>query len=204
MRRSVSDILAIMALAGVYLLVARLGLALDAVGGFATLVWPPSGICLAAILLRGRRVWPGIFIGAAAANILAGASVMVAVGIASGNTLEAIAGAYLLRRVPHFRTSLENVASVVGLVTLSAVLSTLLSATVGVTSLYLGGAITRPHLGDAWRAWWIGDMVGALIVAPIILVWATRPHAHFRPHFVERVALPMAVLVVSVTTFFGG
>src|SRR5687768_11210386 len=79
-------LVAIVGLATVYALAARLGLGLDAVAGFATLVWPPSGIALAALLILGYRVWPGVFIGAFVANMLTGASPLVAVGIGVGNT----------------------------------------------------------------------------------------------------------------------
>jgi signal transduction histidine kinase len=205
MPRRVTDVLAIVGLAAVYVLVARLGLGFDAVAGFATLVWPPTGISLAAVLLLGYRVWPGVFIGAAIANTLTGASIAVALGIATGNTLETLAGVYLIRRfVPHFRKSLESVTSVVGLIGFGALLSTVLSATFGVASLYLGHTVTRSQLALTWRAWWLGDMVGALLVAPIVLVWATPPHARFRRKWVELLALGIAVIAVSVTTFFSG
>jgi signal transduction histidine kinase len=205
MPRRVTDVLAIVALAAVYVLVARFGLAFDAVAGFATLVWPPTGISLAAVLLLGYRVCPGIFIGAAIANALIGASPAVALGIATGNTLEALAGAYLLRRfVPQFRTALESVTSVFGLIVFAALLSPVLSASFGVASLYLGDFITRSNLAETWRAWWLGDMVGALLAAPIILVWATRPRARFRQNWVELLALGIAVIAASVTTFFSG
>ena len=204
MSRRWFDNFAIFALAAVYVVVARLGLALDAVAGFATLVWAPTGISLAAILLLGKRVWPGIFIGAAVANVLTGAAVPVALGIACGNTLEALAGAYLLLRIPHFRPTLENVTSVIGLILTAAVISPLISATIGVASLYLGHAVSTAMLLETWRAWWLGDMVGALLVAPIIMVWAATPRVRFRTHWAEAAALTIAVIAVSLTTFFNG
>src|SRR3954447_19152843 len=103
-------------LAVLYVLSARLGLAFDPVSGFATLVWPPTGISLAAILLLGNRVAPGIFLGALCANLLAGAPVPVAAGIGIGNACEALVGAFLLRRVPGFSITLERVTSVIALI----------------------------------------------------------------------------------------
>src|SRR5688500_10464354 len=85
-----------------YVLTARLGLGLDAVGGFAALVWAPSGIALAAVLLFGREVWPAIAIGALAANTWAGAPLPVALAIAAGNTAEALVASWALHRVPGF------------------------------------------------------------------------------------------------------
>src|ERR1700737_3813470 len=92
--------------AALYILAALVGLRLDAVSGFASLVWPPTGIALAAVLLAGRRIWPGIFIGALVANVLTGAPTLGAAGIATGNTLEAVAGAFALKRVTGFRPGL--------------------------------------------------------------------------------------------------
>jgi signal transduction histidine kinase len=204
MIQRVPRIPAILCLAALYVVAARVGLAVDAVAGFATLVWPPTGIALAAILLLGRRVWPGIFLGAAIANILTGAPIAVALGIATGNTLEAVVGGYLIRRVPHFMPTLENVTSVVALIVRAVLLSTLISASIGVASLYVGGIFESNQLFDAWRAWWIGDMVGALLVAPAILVWSTRPHIVPRHNPAEYLGLWFAVIAVGVTTFFDG
>src|SRR5436190_21926467 len=95
-------------LAAAYIVAARLGLSFNPVGGFATLVWPPTGIALAALLIFGQRLWPGIFVGAIIANMLTGAPLAVAMGIGVGNTLEAVAGAYILKRVPGFTRSLET------------------------------------------------------------------------------------------------
>src|SRR5437879_12436444 len=96
MRRWAKDALGTVLLFVAYFVTARLGLLLDAVAGFATLVWPPSGIALAALLLFGTRLWPGVLAGALCVNLVIGASLPVALGIAVGNTLEALAGSWLL------------------------------------------------------------------------------------------------------------
>jgi signal transduction histidine kinase len=202
MRKRLGKVAGIGSLAAAYLIAARLGLAFDAVAGFATLVWPPTGIAIAALVLRGPGLWPGILIGAFVANLLAGASVPVALGIAIGNTLEAVAGAWLLRRIPNFSTTLETVQSAIGIIAVS-MCSTLISASVGVTSLFIGHVIVQSGIRGAWRSWWIGDMVGALLITPIILVWASAPRARFRASRTELVTLAMAVIVISVMTFFG-
>src|SRR5258706_11757000 len=95
-RRWSRDALGVALLFLAYFFTARFGLLLDAVSGFATLVWPPTGIALAALLLFGRRLWPGVLLGAASVNLIAGASLPVALAIGAGNTLEALAGAALL------------------------------------------------------------------------------------------------------------
>jgi signal transduction histidine kinase len=198
-------VLAIAALATVYLVAARAGLMMDAVAGFATLVWAPSGLALATLLIFGTGLWPGVFIGALLANLLTGAPVPVALGIGVGNTLEAVLAVYALRRIPDFQVSLERLADVIGLIVLAAGLSTMVSATIGVASLYLGGIVSSGQLGETWRAWWLGDLIGDLLLAPVLLVWASGPRRPGddpkRP--VETLALAVAVVAASLLIFGG-
>ena len=193
----------ILALAAVYFIAARFGLAFAPVPGSATLIWPPAGIALAAVLLLGNRVAPAIFLGEFFANYLSnGPGALVAIGMGLGNVGEALVGAALLRKIPSFSITLERVSSVVALILWSAVVSTLISATVGVMSLHLGGALQLGELHDAWRAWWIGDMVGVLLIAPLILAWATTARGICETHWLEKVSLVGSLLVVSALAFF--
>jgi len=192
----------IVAIAALYVLAARAGLRLDAISGFAALVWPPTGIALAALLLGGYRLWPGVFLGAAIANVLTGAPILVAIGIAIGNSLEAFFGAYALRRIPGFRLSLDRVRDAIGLIVLAGALAPLIAATIGVTSLQLGGLVPAGAFADTWRAWWLGDAIGAVLVAPLVLVWMTKP-AGIPPasRLVEAGALTLAVAVAGLLLF---
>lgn len=156
-----------------YVLAARAGLMMDAVSGFATLVWPGTGIALVCLLRGGFRLWPGVFVGALVVNVWAGAPWWVAGGIATGNTLEAVLGAFLLRRVG-VNPSLGRVSDVLSLVFLAALLSTFVSAAIGVASLQLGGIVPTDKLLPTWRAWWLGDAIGDLVLAPLLLTWGTR------------------------------
>jgi signal transduction histidine kinase len=190
------------AVAALYILAALAGLRLDAVSGFASLVWPATGIALAAVLLAGRSIWPGIFVGALVANLLTGAPVLAAAGIATGNTLEAVVGAYALSRVPGFRLSLDGLRDVLALIALAAGLSTMISATIGVASLYSAGLVQQPKLAETWRTWWVGDAIGALLVAPAILVWAKRPRVHPSAlRLGEAAALALGVVAASLLVF---
>jgi signal transduction histidine kinase len=200
---SIEFLAKLLAIFAVYFFTARIGLSLDAVSGFATLVWPPTGIALAALLILGYRYWPAIAAGAFLVNIVTGASRFVALGIAAGNTLEALAGAYLLTRLFDFHISLERVKDVLALIWYGAMVSTLISATIGVSVITLGGA-AKVSFGETWLAWWIGDMLGNLVVAPLILVWVARFRQPIsRKQFTEAV-MPIALLIVaSVLTFYG-
>ena len=161
-------------LAAIYVAVARLGLQLDPVSRFAALVWPPTGVSLAALVLFGRNLWPGVFVGAAIVNAWTGAPILVASGIALGNTLEAVVGEYALRRIPGFRLGVDRRIDALAVVAV-ALISPLVSATIGVTSLYAGGVVTGARFVNTWLAWWQGDVLGDLVVAPFLLTWISAP-----------------------------
>ncbi len=162
-------------LAALYVAAAKLGLALSVVGKSITLLWPPTGIALAVLLLSGRRLWPGILLGAFIANAWTGVPLGTAMGIAVGNTLEALAGVWFLNRLIGFRLSLDRPRDVAGLVILAAGAATAVSATIGATCLMLSKVIPPDQLKSAWLTWWMGDAMGALVIAPVLLAWATGP-----------------------------
>ncbi len=180
----------------VYFVTARLGLMMDAVSGFATFVWPPTGIALAALLIYGYRLWPGVALAAFCVNLTTGAPWLVAAGMAAGNTLEAVVAVYLLQRAG-FQNSLNRVKDVLGIVTLAAFFSTMVSATIGVASLAMGRVIPPSAVQPAWFAWWIGDMLGNILVAPLLLTWHEWSHNRKIP--VRRAeAAFLAVLTAAV------
>jgi integral membrane sensor domain MASE1 len=156
-----------------YVLFAKIGLAIHPVSGFATVVWPPTGIALASLLIFGIELWPAIVLGAFFVNLNTGAPVPAAAGIGFGNALEAIVGVYLLERFS-FSRSLIKIRDVLLLLGVAAIGSTSISATIGVASLFLGGLVGSEVLVKTWVAWWIGDMLGALIVTPLVLVWFNK------------------------------
>ena len=198
-------LVALILLAAIYTGAARGGLLLGAIAGFATLVWAPTGIAIAALLLYGYRLWPAIFAGALVANLWTGASVLAAIAIACGNTLEAVAATAIVRRMPQFRLELDRVEDVASFIVLAAGLCTVISATVGVSTLVLAGTITTSQMAITWRAWWLGDLVGALVVAPMLLVWLSRrPSTSQRRQLAEGVVLLLLVVSISVYIFGGG
>ncbi len=183
------------ALAVIYLIVARAGLLFDAESGFATLVWPPTGIAIAVLLIAGVWMWPAILISAFVVNVWTGAPIAVAAGIGIGNTLEALIAVSILRRWPRFDSALADVHSVGGLVAV-AIVATTTSATVGVASLFAGGVIASAQLVETWRAWWVGDVLGALVIAPLLLTWrAVSPARSLR----SLEALAAGVLLIGIS-----
>jgi PAS domain S-box-containing protein len=201
----VPSLLRVGLLAGLYVAAAMFGLSLATIHRNVSLVWPPTGIALAALLLLGSRVWPAVLLGAFLVNAATDVSLTAAGGIAVGNTLEALAGAYLLQRRAGFRPALERLQDVLGLVVLAAMLSTTVSATIGVASLWLDGSASWTAYGSLWWQWWLGDAMGDLVVAPALLVWGspsrTRP---WRPELtVEATALFVLLTAVSQAVFGG-
>jgi integral membrane sensor domain MASE1/anti-sigma regulatory factor (Ser/Thr protein kinase) len=181
---------------------AKLGLSLAFESGSVTAVWPPTGIALAAVILWGYRIWPGVALGAFLANAWTGVPLYAVLGITTGNTLEALAGVYLLQRFAGFRPSLERVRDVIALVVLAGGLSTTISATLGVTSLLVADEISGDQFGSVWRTWWLGDLGGDLIVAPALLIAAYHwpfNRAPGRP--LEAAALAAVVVGISLLVF---
>jgi anti-anti-sigma factor len=195
-------LLQIVAVTAAYTISGKLGLKLAFESKSVTAIWPPTGIALAALVIGGVRLWPGVALGALLTNLGTGVSALTLTGIVSGNTLEALVGAFLLVRVVRFRPSLQGVRDVLALVLFGAFISTAVSASIGVSSLLIGGAISSAHLASVWRTWWLGDMGGDLIVAPPILIAASRRSFSGLPgRAIEAVALALLLLGVSVLVF---
>jgi signal transduction histidine kinase len=193
----------LLTLFAIYFSTARLGLSLDAVSRFATLVWFPSGTAVAALLLFGYRLWPAILLGAFLVNLFNGAPLVVAVGIGIGNTLEALVATFLLKR-NGFSYALDHLRDVLVLVLLAMPLSAFISATIGVSSLFLGKVISFSAYAPTWRAWWIGDMISILILTPFFLTWSTWPREKVSLHrLAELGILTVFVLAVGLLVFGG-
>jgi signal transduction histidine kinase len=179
------------AVAGVYYGSGRAGLHLAYLHGTVTALWPPVGVGIAALVILGVGVWPGIVIGDL---LLADFSTPwgTVAGQTIGNTLEVVVAALLFRRLAQNRIGLERVWDVLALVG-SAALGTLISAIFGVVSLRLGDVISAGEFGSVFRTWWLGDFSGALVFAPLVLVWAAR-----RTWRMPRLELLEAVLLLTV------
>src|ERR1043165_6112360 len=127
-------LLAAVILAAIYFVAAKLSLKLAFLNASASAVWPPAGIAVAALLLFGNRLWPGIFVGAFLANVFTAGNVLSSFGIAAGNTLEALAAAWLVRQIAHGIRAFDHAYDVFRFA-LALAFSTVLGATIGVTTL---------------------------------------------------------------------
>jgi signal transduction histidine kinase/integral membrane sensor domain MASE1 len=199
-------ILAIVASATAYVAAGKFGLTLAFVNPSATPVWPPTGIALAAVLLLGYRVWPGLLIGAFVVNMTTAGSAASSLGIAIGNTLEALAGAALVTCFANGRHAFERPQDLFKYVLLAGVLATAISATIGVMTLSIAGFAPWSEFAAIWSTWWLGDAGGALIVAPLLVLLWTRPELPWGPsgRGAELGLLGAAAVIAGWGVFGGG
>jgi PAS domain S-box-containing protein len=163
---------ALLAVTLAYFVLAKLGLQLASINPSASPIWPPTGLALAAVLLGGLRIWPAIFIGAFAANATTAGTLATSALIALGNTLEGVAGGYLIERWSEGRDTFATPARVVKFALVSVGPATVISATVGVVTLTMAGLADWEKFTPIWVTWWLGDAAGALVVTPVIVLWA--------------------------------
>jgi signal transduction histidine kinase len=182
--------------AGLYYVAARAGLHLAYLHGSVTALWPPVGVGVAALVILGPGVWPGIVIGDLLVADFSSPWGTV-LGETLGNTLEVVVAAVLFRRLAGRRIGLERVWDVLALVVCAAI-GTLISATFGVVSLRLGHVIKASEFGSVFRTWWLADFSGALVFAPLLLVWAARRTWRMPRAQVAEAALLLAILIVLV------
>lgn len=197
----------IVLLAAAYFVTGKLGTYLAIPPGYATAIWPPSGIALAGVLIFGYRVWPAILLGSVLVNFsisLTSApstdvitAVVVTIAIGCGAALQAIAGAYLLRRYAGFPNQLTSEKEVGLFIIFAGFLSTLVSSSIGVAVLTASGKLLVSNSVANWLTWWAGDAVGILIFAPLILAWTLQPAELWRS---RRVAVTLTVIVAFTLT----
>ena len=187
-----------------YVVTGKLGLRLAFAFPSATPIWPATGIALVAFLILGRQLWPAIFLGAFLVNVTTAGTILTSLGIAAGNTLEGLVGAWLVERFAGGRDCLSRAEGVFKFALLAALISTMVSATIGVVTLYLAGLAPRETLATIWSTWWLGDGAGDLLVAPVLLTWITRPLGPVRwDRGLEWLALMGGLLVVALALFGG-
>ena len=184
-----------------YFVAGQVGFAAPFTTGNVSPVWPPAGIALAALLLVGYRVWPAIAAGAFLVNFLSPISLVGAIALAAGNTAGPVVGAWLVQRLPGFRPALNRLGDVLGLILIAAPVGAVISATVGVTVLFITHVNPWFQFWPAWLIWWLGDTLGVLIVTPLALTLLRQKRLTQARHFPELLALFAAVAVTCFVIF---
>jgi two-component system CheB/CheR fusion protein len=190
--------------AAAYIASAKLGLTLAFVAQQVTVVWPPTGIALAAVLLLGYRIWPFIAFGAFIANITTHTPVITSLGIATGNTLEALAGAILLRRIIGIDPSLHRFRDIFGIVVFGGIVSTNISATIGTFTLCATGIQAWENFTQLWSVWFLGDAMGNVVFAPLVLtLFSQEARKPVRRRPAEFLGLILVLAAISLLVFGG-
>ncbi len=197
-----AQILLILVVSIIYYLAARFGLTLGFKGTNASPVWPPTGIALAAVVLFGFRVWPGIFLGAFLANFATGLNIPISGIIAFGNTLEAVSGGLILLYFCGGRSFLNDVRSTLCFLVPVSMGTTLISATIGSASLVFGDYNSGASFTYLWWTWWLGDTVGNLVIAPLFIGLANNRSELWNSRSIKAfVAIFIIAVVISLIVF---
>src|SRR5947208_11816741 len=205
MSQSVRRLLLLFGLALVYFFAAKLGLRFAYINSSVTTVWPPAGIALAAFVLRGYRVWSAILGAGSRANVTTTGGALPSIGIAIGNTAGGLLGSYLVNRFARGGRVFDRVGDILRLTALAAIVSTTVSASIGVSSLALGGLMSWADAPRVWLTWWLGDAVGDIVIAPALILWiGVKPAPQWsRQQLLEAIALMLVTVIVTLAAFGG-
>jgi integral membrane sensor domain MASE1 len=182
-----------------YFVCGKFGLLLATTNPSSTAFWPPAGIALAAIFLEGRRAWPGIFAGAFLVNLSTTGLILSSLGIATGNTLEAILGVFLATKFANGVNAFFRPGDVLRYVFCAGLLPAVLCAVCGVSILCFAGAANWNNFLEIWRVWWLGDFLGAITVGPFLIL--TFGFRHERLAWTEIAELALLFSALSVMSF---
>jgi integral membrane sensor domain MASE1 len=163
----------------VYFVVGKIGLRPGTPNDSVTAIWLPAGISLAALLLRGYRVWPGAFLGTFLLSVAIIGSISISLLLAAGNILTVFLAIYLINRYAHGKSAFFKASDALRFVFFGAMLAPALCATQGVTFLCLGGFAKLTDLPSLWFVWWVGDMLGVLFVTPFLVLLLGHKHRFF-------------------------
>ena len=197
-RVSAIYIIELAAIAFIYFWLVKLGLTLASVNPSASPVWPATGFALAILLLRGYRVWPAIFVGAFLANVSSAGSIYTSAAIAIGNSLEGVVSALLINRWSGGVRTFTTPAGIVKFALISTA-ATVISPAIGVSSLCFGGYAEWAGFGPIFMTWWLGDLAGALVVAPVLVLWAVDPLTS--AHASETIAIFVVAASIGLIAF---
>ncbi len=159
------------AIAVIYFALGRFSLTLAFQHANISPVWPPTGFALGVLVLFGRRYAIAVAIGAFAVMLSTGRSVPASAFVGLGNALEAFTGCWLLQRITREEGLFSRARNTAWFLACGVLLCTTVSATIGVTALSAAGTAPWSQYFGFWRTWWLGDAMGALVVAPFLICW---------------------------------
>ena len=184
-----------------YFALARLGLMLALINPSATPIWPATGFAVAVVLLWGYRLIPAIFAGAFAANILTAGSLVTSAAIAAGNSLEALIIAGLVARWSNGRDTFARPLGVAKFSLIALAPGTMVSATVGVGALSAAGFAPWDQFSTIWMTWWLGDVTGALLFTPFVVLWVNDGRRFFETKPLQSIAIYVGAVAIGALAF---
>src|SRR5882724_377778 len=190
-------------LVALYFVAGKLALKLAFLNASASAVWPCTGIALAALLIFGYRVWPAIFVGGFFVNFTTAGTILTSVSIATGNTLEAVVGCYLVTRFAAGSKAFQRSQNIFRFVLLAGLVGTAVSASIGTITQVLGHLAEPSHELSIWLTWWLGDGVGALVVTPLLLLWIENPNRNWTHRQLIELGLLFFGLLTTTWVVFG-
>ena len=194
----------LLGLAALYALLGKAVLLFFSANGVVSIAWPPSGLALAALLIGGKRYFPGVLLGAFVANTMTGLAPGVSAAIATGNALEALLGAWLLTRRGKFDLDLRSLRAYLHLVGVGGFLASGVAALNGATTLLVSGFLNSDTYWPNLLTWWMGDALGIVLLTPLILVWRRLPRGEWAPTRIAELTLLSGLTVMAGQIVFLG
>ncbi|MBI2631616.1 MASE1 domain-containing protein [Candidatus Pacearchaeota archaeon] len=183
----------------IYFIAGKFGLSLAFEHVSASPVWPPTGIAIAMILLYGYRFWPVIFIGAFFVNLTTAGTIITSLGIATGNTIEGLFAAFLINKYLGGKKVFDKPVKIF-LFLIVVILSGIISATIGVSTLSLGDFANWSNYIIIWLTWWIGDVIGALVFTPLIIL-LHKPIKISKIKIFEVILIMLSIVIIGILVF---
>ena len=195
----------ILTLAILYAIAGEFSRAVATAPSGVALLWLPAGVALAALLVFGYEIWPGIWLGAFAVSMTTIGSVTVGIVVGCGNTLEAVAATYLIHRFANDRKAVDSTKDIFKFAIFAGPLSSIVGATIGVVNLVLSGFASLANSGSLWLSWWMSDVLGVILAAPfIVFLCAAQSEQRWNwTRFLEGIGLIASVAAVGMIVFGG-
>ncbi|MEO8398183.1 MAG: MASE1 domain-containing protein [Ignavibacteriaceae bacterium] len=192
----------IVAIAIIYFFAGKFSLEFAFLNASASPFWLPTAISLLAFISFGYSIWPGIFLGAFFVNITTAGTAATSIGISAGNTLEGAAALYLINRFMDKKNLFDNPINIFKYALLAGIISTLISAVIGTSSLALGGFLKSENHLIILLTWWMGDMGSALIIAPVLFLWIHKSKINWTFEKIIEAILIFSLLIITSLIIF--
>ncbi len=188
----------------IYAITCKLGHTYAILNPVVPAVSPAAGVALSVFLIYGRRIWPAIALGAFLANVTTTGAVLSSAGMALGSSIEGYLAALLTERFANGVNAFDRAGDILNFTIVGPLISTMVAATIGVASICLNGQAAWSAFRAMWLTWWVGDMVGMLIVTPLVTLWSYSRRWRWKFWQVVEGVLLLIGLVLFGFAVFGG